>query len=80
MTLARFMDASYALLVEEHQRIDPLKDFLTVGEKILPDSVPSERAPAKAEVKARNEQSMAALQGMLKQIPNSPLKRKPRRA
>lgn len=79
MTLANFMDASYVLLVEEHQRIDPLKDFLTVGEKILPTDAKTERVPTQRDVKAQNKQAMEMLQGALKGVQGAP-NRKPRRA
>lgn len=78
MTLAQFMDVSYALLTEEHQRIDPLKDFISVREKLLPSDAKVERVPRQADVKSQNQQSMAMLQGMLSSIPNAPT-RKPRR-
>lgn len=79
MTLPLFLNASYALLVEEHTRITPLTDFGSLGEKLMPADAKRERAPVQREVKAQNEQSLAALQAMLASIPNAPTK-KPRRA
>lgn len=50
------MSASYALLAEEKQRIDPFKDLLTIGRQIEPrgDTV-------KTTVAAKNEASYAAI-------------------
>ena len=78
MTLADFMDTSYALIVEERQRINPLTDMLSLAEELNPRSAKVERIPRQGEVKAQNEQSMALLQGMMGNVQNSPVK-KPRR-
>lgn len=53
-------------------RISPLKDFSTLREVIAPSDARVERAVPKAVVKHQNEQSMAALQGMLKGVQGAP--------
>ncbi len=80
MTFRDFLDASYALLCEEHLRIQPLQDLAAVAGMIQPSDLQMEKVPKRAEVKAQNESSMAALQSMLANVPNSPTRRKPRRA
>jgi hypothetical protein len=79
MLLADFMDATYALAVEDHTRINPLQGIEDAAERWMPAAHRSERVPKPAEVKSQNEQSMAALQAMLAPVPNAPTKRKPRK-
>ena len=43
MSLEDFLHASYALLVEEHQRINPLKDLLSLGAELAPAQEPLDR-------------------------------------
>ena len=70
MTLKHFLDAAYALLVEEYQRLGT--DLLSAVEKVgLLGSGQAEEKPAPA-VAAQNEQSMAALQGMLAGVQGAP--------
>ena len=78
MSLEDFLSASYALLAEEHQRINPLKDFLSLSREIAPTPARSDSVKTTVAA-AQNEQSMAALQGMLQGVQGSPT-RKPRRA
>ena len=68
MTMDRFMDVSYTLLVEEHQRIDPFKDLAALREILLPEDVEEEQGPASGEVERQNEQSLAQLQMMMKGV------------
>jgi hypothetical protein len=79
MLLADFMDATYALAVEDHTRINPLQGVEDAAARWLPAAHRPERVPPQAEVKNQNEQSMAALQAMLAPVPNAPTKRKPRK-
>lgn len=65
MTLASFIDASYTLLVEEHQRIDPFKDLVSLAELLVPLDAPSETAPSPREVEKQNQESLAQLQLMM---------------
>ncbi len=74
------MDISYSLVIEDHIRINPLQGLDALIEKIVPAGSKMQRAPKKAEVKTQNEQSMMALQSMLSNVSNAPVKRKPRRA
>ena len=78
MTLRDFMDASYALLAEEHQRIQPLTSLLDVAERLNP--APAERPARKQETKASNEESYniltAAMSGVKGKAPVQ--RRKPR--
>lgn len=61
MSLEDFLSASYALLAEEKQRIDPFKDLLTVARSIEPQGGSTVRTT----VAANNEQSYAALGAMM---------------
>ena len=79
MLLADFMDATYALAVEDHTRINPLQGVEAATERWMPAAHQRERVPQPREVKSQNEQSMAALQAMLAPVPNAPTKRKPRK-
>lgn len=65
--------------MEERVRIQPLQDMLSLTQQLEPANAKVERAPEPREVKAQNEQSMAALQAMLAPVPNAPTKKKPRR-
>lgn len=77
MSLPRFLDVSYALLAEEHQRINPLKDFLQISEEVAP--APRSVGPqVRTTVATQNKQSLSMIQGMLAGVPNAPTK-KPRR-
>ena len=80
MTLKHFLDACYALLVEDFQRVNPLLDADTVVDKLRaalsgstsePYDVVS--GPPKDEVARRNEGSMAALQMMMSGVKGSPV-------
>ena len=80
MSLRRFLNVAYAILVEEYQRLGV--DLLSALEKVA--DLGSERGPqttgtVPAAVAASNEQSMAMLQSMLARADNSPTKRKPRK-
>jgi hypothetical protein len=79
MLLADFMDATYALAVEDHTRINPLQGVEEAAARWLPQTHQRERVPRPTEVKSQNEASMAALQAMLAPVPNAPTKKKPRR-
>ena len=65
--------------MEEHQRLTPVKDFLSLAEQLLPTDAKVERAAPRRDVKAQNEASMAALQAMLGQVQGAPIPRKPRK-
>ena len=58
MSLEDFLHASYALLVEEHQRINPLKDLLSLGAELAPS--PTTEPLVKTTVAAQNDQSLDA--------------------
>lgn len=72
MLLADFIDTSYALWVEERQRIQPLADFEALAQEILPRDARVERIPDRREVKDQNTQAMDALKGMLANVQNAP--------
>lgn len=76
MTLPDFLDASYALMAEEHQRINPFKDLLSVSSEFTP--TPG-REQVKTTVAKQNQEGMEMLQGVLKNVQGAPT-RKPRRA
>lgn len=80
MLLADFMDASFALIMEERLRIQPMTDFISVTDDIVKPDAKVERAPSRREVKDQNADAMASLQAMMAGVQNSPLKKKrPRR-
>ena len=81
MSLRRFLNVAYAILVEEYQRLG--KDLITalemvsdLGEQKTDGAAPPARPAA---VAASNEASMSMLQGMLGNVQNAPMKRKPRK-
>lgn len=63
MDFEDFMAASYALLAEEHQRINPLKDLLTISEQLAPE--PTTKPLVKTTVAASNDQSLAQFNSMM---------------
>lgn len=81
MSLRRFLNVAYAILIEEYQRLGT--DLISAMAKIaeLAESTPSPTGPRPVPkaVAASNEASMALLQGMLGNVQNSPTKRKPRK-
>ena len=62
MDFPAFLDVSYALLAEEHQRINPLRDLLSVGQELSPIST---KPMVRTTVAAQNEQSLAQLQARM---------------
>lgn len=70
------MDISYSLAIEDHARINPLQGLEALAEKIVPAGRQMQRIPRKSDVKAQNQQSLAALNAMLSGVPNSPLRKK----
>jgi hypothetical protein len=83
MSLRRFLNVAYAILVEEYQRMGI--DLISALEKVSElGGQRAERAqeghrPQPRAVAASNEASMNMLQGMLASVPNAPTKRKPRK-
>jgi hypothetical protein len=78
MTLRGFLDACYALLVEDFQRVNPLMDADQVTDRLraaLHGDGPADvaQAPSAEQVARRNEQSMAALQMMMSGVQGSPV-------
>jgi len=65
MSLEDFLSASYALLAEEHQRINPLKDLVSVAQQIAPVEG---RPTVRTSVAAKNDESLALLSGMMKGV------------
>jgi hypothetical protein len=65
MSLEDFLSASYALLAEEHQRINPLKDLVSVAQQIAPVG---DRPTVHTSVAAKNDESLALLSGMMKGV------------
>ena len=59
MSFRDFMDASYALLAEEHTRVTPFASLLDVAERIAPK--PKATPARRQETKAANEESMNIL-------------------
>lgn len=74
MTLRRFLNVAYAILVEEYQRLGI--DLVTALEKIegLAESTPPAEGPRPQPktVIASNQASMQALQGMLAGVQGAP--------
>ena len=66
MTFPDFLSASYALLAEEHQRINPLKDLLSLSEQIAPS--PTTKPLVRTTVAAQNDASLAQFTGMMKGV------------
>ena len=64
MTFRDFLHASYALMAEEHQRINPLVDLLSVAERLTPKGARTETAPSQEDVAAKNQANLAALEAM----------------
>lgn len=67
MDLEDFMAASFALLAEEHQRINPLKDLLTLTEELAPEPTVQPRVKTTV-VDAQNQESLAKLGAMMKGV------------
>jgi hypothetical protein len=63
MSLEDFLNASYALLAEEHQRINPYTDLLALSGDIAPS--PVHEPLVKTTVAARNDQSLNQLNQMM---------------
>lgn len=63
MSFGDFLNASYALLAEEHQRINPFKDFLSLSSELAPS--PTTGPLVKTTVAARNDQSLSQLNQMM---------------
>jgi hypothetical protein len=76
MTLRGFLDACYALLVEDFQRVNPLMDADSVHDRVrsaLGGSTDVPAAPKKEDVAAKNQQAMAALKMMMGAVKGSPV-------
>jgi hypothetical protein len=73
MTLRRFIDVGFAVLVEEYQRLGT--DLLTALEKVGALGLSAEEAAVEAVVPtpADNAQSMSALMGMLGGVKGAPV-------
>jgi hypothetical protein len=71
MSLEDFLSASYALLAEEKQRIDPFKDLLSVADQVAPSD---RQKVVKTTVATQNESSYAAIGAMMSGVQG----RKPR--
>jgi hypothetical protein len=79
LTFTDFLDATFALAVEDHTRINPLQSVEAAADRWMPEAHQRQVVPKQREVKSQNEASMAALQAMLAPVPNAPTKRKPRK-
>jgi predicted RNA-binding Zn ribbon-like protein len=78
LKLNDFLDASFALAVEDHTRINPLQGVEAATERCMPVTHKREVILQQRDVKAQNKSSMDALQAMLAAVPNAPTK-KPRK-
>jgi hypothetical protein len=81
MSLRRFLNVAYAILIEEYQRVGI--DLISAIEKMgelgeVKNKGPERARPKPKAVAASNEVSMNMLQGMLAGVPNAPTK-KPRK-
>lgn len=66
MTFRDFMDASYALMAEERQRIDPLRSLLDISEQVVPRPEPT---PARKQASsADNEASLNVLTAAMSNV------------
>ena len=74
MTFPDFLSASYALLAEEHQRINPLKDLLSVAEDISPREAPVRKdgTTVRTSVAAQNDQAAATLAAAMSGVRGKP--------
>ena len=81
MSLRRFLNVAYAILVEEYQRlgIDLISALEKVSELGESKETRTVTRPVPRAVAASNEQSMNMLQSMLGNVQNAPMKKKPRR-
>lgn len=78
MSLRRFIDVAFAVLVEEYQRLGA--DLLSALEKVAalgrdPEAATAERsAPEPEVVAAKNSQSMEALMSMMAGVKGAPVR------
>jgi hypothetical protein len=77
MSLRRFLNVAFNILVEEYQRMGV--DLISALEKVAEWGEVAVTEVAHRASPVQNEQSMATLQGMLSNVSNAPTK-KPRRA
>jgi len=61
------MDVSYALLVEDHQRKNPMQDLGALRALLLPAGE-EEKIPTMSDVESQNNDSLAQLQMMMKGV------------
>ncbi len=78
MSLRGFLDACYALLVEDFQRVNPLLSADEIHGKVssalgITGLEREASAPPKEEASARNEQSMQMLKMMMSGVKGSPV-------
>lgn len=72
MTLRRFVDVAFAILVEEYQRLGV--DLLSAIEKVGALGGETSAEPPAEKVAADNAQSMATLMGMLGGVKGAPVR------
>ena len=66
MTLRRFLDASYTLLVEGYTSVAPHRfDLWSAVEKVEESWKRDPDVPERADVAAKNDQALAQLQAMM---------------
>lgn len=70
MTLRRFIDVAFAILVEEYQRLGV--DLLSAIDKVA--ALGGEPEPTPDKVAEQNAKSMAALMGMLGGVKGAPVR------
>lgn len=77
MSLRRFLNVAFAILIEEYQRMGV--DLISALEKVSEWAEGTSTQASAAVSSHQNEAAMAALQGMLSNVQGAPTK-KPRRA
>lgn len=71
MTLRRFIDVAFAILVAEYQRLGI--DLLSAIEKVGALGNPTDAEPEPDQVAEQNQQSMQQLMGMLSGVKGAPV-------
>lgn len=69
------MDISYALMIEDHARVNPLQGLDELMQRIVPTDAKRQVVPKKEEVAARNEQAVSELNSLLSGVSGAPRRR-----
>lgn len=72
MLFSHFLNAAFALYVEERQRLNPFTPASEITDSVLPTDAPVERAPSRREVAAQNQNAIAQLKAMMSGVTGGP--------